>query len=75
MHSASLLEISTDLPIVVEIVDAEEKVRAFLPVVDEPRDRRASGHARGGASPQVRRGHGRALILMACPLTRTPSGG
>jgi hypothetical protein len=35
MHSASLLEISTDLPIVVEIVDAEEKIRAFLPVVDE----------------------------------------
>jgi PII-like signaling protein len=26
---------STDLPIVVEIVDAEEKIRAFLPVVDE----------------------------------------
>jgi uncharacterized protein len=35
MHSAKLLEVSTDLPIVVEIVDAEEKIRAFLPVVDE----------------------------------------
>lgn len=35
MHSAKLLEMSTDLPIVIEIVDAEEKVRAFLPVVDE----------------------------------------
>jgi len=35
MHSAKLLEISTDLPIVVEIVDAEEKIQAFLPVVDE----------------------------------------
>jgi PII-like signaling protein len=35
MHSAKLLEISTDLPIVVEIVDAEERIHAFLPVVDE----------------------------------------
>jgi len=35
MHSAKLLELSTDLPIVIEIVDAEEKVNAFLPVVDE----------------------------------------
>jgi hypothetical protein len=35
VHSAKLLELSTDLPIVIEIVDAEEKVAAFLPVVDE----------------------------------------
>jgi uncharacterized protein len=35
MHTARLLELSTDLPIVIEIVDAEEKVRAFMPVVDE----------------------------------------
>jgi len=35
MHSAKLLELSTDLPIVIEMVDAEEKINAFLPVVDE----------------------------------------
>jgi PII-like signaling protein len=35
MHAAKLLDLSTDLPIVVEIVDAEEKIQAFLPVVDE----------------------------------------
>ncbi len=35
LHASTLLELSTDLPIVIEIVDAEEKVRAFLPVVDE----------------------------------------
>ena len=35
VHSAKLLELSSDLPIVVEIVDAEEKINAFLPVVDE----------------------------------------
>jgi uncharacterized protein len=35
MHTAKLLEMSTDLPVVIEIVDAEEKIRAFLPVVDE----------------------------------------
>jgi PII-like signaling protein len=35
MHAAKLLELSTDLPIVIEIVDAEDKVESFLPVVDE----------------------------------------
>jgi PII-like signaling protein len=34
MHTARLLEMSTDLPIVIEIVDAEDKIRAFLPTVD-----------------------------------------
>lgn len=33
--NGSLLELSTDLPIVIEIVDAAEKIDAFLPVVDE----------------------------------------
>ena len=28
-------DLSTDLPIVIEIVDSEEKINAFLPVVDE----------------------------------------
>jgi hypothetical protein len=35
MHTSKLLELSTDLPILIEIVDAEEKVEAFLPTVDE----------------------------------------
>jgi PII-like signaling protein len=35
MHTAKLLELSADLPIVIEIVDAEEKIRSFMPVVDE----------------------------------------
>jgi uncharacterized protein len=35
MHTAKLLELSTDLPIVIEIVDAEDKINAFLPTVDE----------------------------------------
>jgi len=35
VHTAKLLELSTDLPIVIEIVDAEDKVDAFLPTVDE----------------------------------------
>jgi len=35
MHAAKLLELSTDLPIVIEIVDAEAKIEAFIPVVDE----------------------------------------
>jgi len=35
VHTAKLLELSTDLPVVIEIVDAEEKVDAFLLTVDE----------------------------------------
>jgi len=35
LHAAKLLEMSSDLPVVIEIVDAEEKIRSFLPVVDE----------------------------------------
>ena len=34
LHTAKLLELSDDLPMVVEIVDTEEKVRGFLPVLD-----------------------------------------
>jgi len=31
IHTAKLLELSQDLPIVIEIVDAPEKIEAFLP--------------------------------------------
>lgn len=33
VHAARLLELSTDLPVVVEIVDSAENIDAFLPVV------------------------------------------
>lgn len=35
IHTARILRLSEDLPIVVEIVDTEEQIEAFLPVVDE----------------------------------------
>jgi Uncharacterized conserved protein len=35
IHTAKLLRLSEDLPIIVEIVDSEEKISAFLPVIDE----------------------------------------
>jgi uncharacterized protein len=34
VHTARLIDISIDLPIVVEIVDTEEKVNQFMEVVD-----------------------------------------
>src|SRR5215211_2517120 len=34
LHTAKILRLSTDLPIVIEIVDAEEKIREFLPAID-----------------------------------------
>jgi PII-like signaling protein len=35
LHTTKLLELSTDLPIVVEIVDSAEKVQTLLPFLDE----------------------------------------
>lgn len=35
LHTAKILRLSSDLPIVVEIVDTIEKIESFLPVVDE----------------------------------------
>ena len=34
LHTAKILRLSTDLPIVVEIVDTREKIEAFIPVID-----------------------------------------
>jgi PII-like signaling protein len=34
VHTAKILRLSEDLPIVIEIVDSAEKIEAFLPVVD-----------------------------------------
>lgn len=34
LHTAKILRLSIDLPMVIEIVDSEEKINAFLPVLD-----------------------------------------
>ncbi len=34
VHTARILRLSEDLPIIVEIVDVLEKIEAFLPVID-----------------------------------------
>jgi uncharacterized protein len=34
LHTAKILRLSEDLPVVVEIVDSEEKINGFLPVLD-----------------------------------------
>jgi hypothetical protein len=34
IHTARILDLSTDLPIVVEIVDTLDKIEAFLPIID-----------------------------------------
>ena len=36
MHTSKILRLSIDLPLVIEIVDSEEKINAFLPVLDPP---------------------------------------
>lgn len=34
LHTAKILRLSMDLPIVIEIVDSEANIQAFLPVLD-----------------------------------------
>jgi PII-like signaling protein len=34
IHTAKILRLSEDLPVIVEIVDAPDKIEAFLPVLD-----------------------------------------
>ena len=34
LHTAKVLRLSEDLPIVIEIIDSETKVEAFLPLLD-----------------------------------------
>lgn len=34
IHTAKILQLSMDLPMVIEIVDAAEKIEAFLPLLD-----------------------------------------
>jgi uncharacterized protein len=35
LHTTKILRLSEDLPFIVEIVDSEEKINAFLPVLDQ----------------------------------------
>ena len=38
IHTRRLLELSSDLPVVVEIVDSEEHIEKLLPILDEMLD-------------------------------------
>jgi hypothetical protein len=35
LHTAKLLRLSSDLPIVIEIVDTDDKIEKFIPLIDE----------------------------------------
>ena len=35
LHTAKILRLSFDLPLVIEIVDSEEKIQQFLPMLDK----------------------------------------
>ena len=35
LHTAKILRLSMDLPMVIEIVDSEEKIQSFLPALNE----------------------------------------
>jgi uncharacterized protein len=42
IHTARILRLSEDLPIVVELIDTEEKITGFMPVVDQLLERSGS---------------------------------
>jgi uncharacterized protein len=35
LHTAKILRLSMDLPLVIEIVDSEDKINAFLPLLEQ----------------------------------------
>ena len=43
IHTASFIEISQDLPVVIEIVDTEEKINEFIPVINDIFERSCKG--------------------------------
>jgi hypothetical protein len=34
LHTSKILRLSLDMPLIIEIVDSEEKIQAFLPILD-----------------------------------------
>ncbi len=43
VNTVKLFDISPDLPVVIEIVDSEEKINAFIPVLNDFFDKSGSG--------------------------------
>jgi hypothetical protein len=43
IHTSKVLRLSEDLPLVIEIVDVEEKINDFLPVLDDLLEKSNSG--------------------------------
>jgi uncharacterized protein len=43
VNTVKLFDISPDLPVVIEIVDSDEKIRAFIPFVNDLFDKSGSG--------------------------------
>jgi hypothetical protein len=35
IHTTKILQLSEDLPLIIEIVDTKEKIEAFLPLIDD----------------------------------------
>lgn len=61
IHTAKILRLSEDLPIIVEIVDTDEKIKSFLPAVDEMIEKTGCGAMVTVERAEIiRYGHGKA---------------
>jgi PII-like signaling protein len=38
IHTAKILQLSMDLPMIIEVVDTEDKINGFLPILDDMMD-------------------------------------
>ena len=65
LHTAKILRLSEDLPMVIEIVDAEDKINGFVGRARGHDDERP-GDAREGAGAAIRVGQIR-LSILTCP--------
>ncbi|MBK7981742.1 MAG: DUF190 domain-containing protein [Ignavibacteriae bacterium] len=43
IHTSKVLRLSEDLPLVIEIVDSEENIQKFLPIIDDILEKSNSG--------------------------------
>ncbi len=43
IHTAKLIELSEDLPLIIEVVDTEERIDYFLPIVEDMFERAGCG--------------------------------
>ncbi len=72
-HTVKLLRLSTDMPLVIEVVDSQEKVDAVMSQVDEMMDGGPDHHGEGQGDP-LHPSQGREVIVRGAHDLFRPAG-